>query len=162
MVNCARVTSTNWYSIVAHVSQRYFIVTSFARDGCITRAIVEIWRKSTTDQQCDETIAYPRWYIVLCRRGLPASDDSADYTEPVSTALDRACNARSDNGWTMQTVSTVNGYDGDALNLWFPWCHITRKCSSSTFDRVYMIIKRPWWIAGHKLRLQRAAYEWPV
>lgn len=77
----------------------------------------------------------------------------------LSAAFDRACDARSDNGWAMQTVSTVNGYDGDALNLWFPRCHITRKRSSSTLDRAYMIIKRPWWIARDKLRLQHAWYS---
>jgi len=70
----------------------------------------------------------------------------------LETAFDRVCSACSDNGWTMQTVSTVNGYDGDALNLWFPWCHITRKRSSSTRDRISTMIKRHRWIAGHKLR----------
>lgn len=80
---------------------------------------------------------------------LPASEEAIRLRSTISVPpwkrrrADCRCTERPDNGWTMQTVSTVNGYDGDALNRWFPWCHITRKRCLSTLDNRPVTIHPP-------------------
>lgn len=103
-----------------------------------------IWKKSKYTKYSRSISAYTDNMSPL-----PASEEAIRLRSTISVPpwkrrrADCRCTERPDNGWTMQTVSTVNGYDGDALNRWFPWCHITRKRCLSTLDNRPVTIHPP-------------------